>query len=157
MPLFIIFVVLPIAEMWLLIETGSQIGGLNTIGLVVLTAMIGAACLRYQGTSMLFEAQRKMQTGELPAQEMFGGLMLAIAGVCLITPGFITDSFGFLLLVPGLRQLLAKTLFAKLFTARARPQQDAFFHYEQHYQTRRDDDIIEGEVVDSDDSDKRLR
>ncbi len=157
MPLFIIFVVLPISEMWLLIETGSHIGGLNTIGLVVLTAVIGATCLRYQGTAMLFEAQRKMQTGELPAQEMFGGLMLAIAGICLITPGFITDSFGFLLLIPGLRQLIAKALFSKLFSNAARSQQGAFYSYQQHYQSRQDDDVIEGEVVEQDDPNKRLR
>jgi len=148
MPLFIIFVVLPIVEMWVLIETGSHIGGLNTIGLVLLTAMIGAVCLRQQGMSMLMEAQRKMQAGELPAHEMFGGLLLAVAGVCLVTPGFVTDSFGFLLLLPPVRKALGKAILSKVKVA----GQQQFYHQQQYHQgpfgTQRGDDIIEGEVVD---------
>lgn len=135
--------------MWVLIETGSQIGGLNTIALVLLTAMIGAVCLRHQGMSMLLEAQRKMQTGELPAQEMFGGLLLAVAGVCLITPGFITDSVGFLLLLPPVRLALGKMLLGKLQVG----AQQQFHYHHQHtergsFGARYEEDIIEGEVVD---------
>jgi UPF0716 protein FxsA len=158
MPLFIVFVVLPILEMWVLIETGSQIGGLNTIALVLLTAVIGAFCLRVQGMSMLLDAQRKMQSGELPAQEMFGGLLLAVAGICLVTPGFITDSFGFLLLVPAVRAALGKGILRKLQAG----GQQQFYYHQQHtergpFGASREDDIIEGEVVDDPNDTPKLR
>ncbi len=107
----IIFVVMPIAEMWLLIEVGGRIGALPTIGLVLLTAMVGLALLRQQGTSTLAKANQRMQSGGIPAQEMAEGLFLAVGGALLLTPGFITDAIGFACLIPGLRQwLLARLL-----------------------------------------------
>ncbi|HSG61236.1 MAG TPA: FxsA family protein [Pseudomonadales bacterium] len=158
MPLFVIFVVLPIVEMWVLIETGAHIGGLSTIALVLLTAVIGAFCLRIQGMSMLLEAQRKMQVGELPAQEMFGGLLLAVAGVCLVTPGFITDSVGFLLLVPPVRLALGKAILKKMQVS---GQQQFYSHHTYTQQgpfgTRHEEDVIEGEVVNDPDDNPKLR
>ncbi len=158
MPLFVIFVFLPILEMWVLIETGSHIGGLNTIGLVLLTAVIGAFCLRVQGMSMLLEAQRKMQVGELPAHEMFGGLLLAVAGICLVTPGFITDGVGFLLLLPPVRAAMGKAILSKMQVS----GQQQFYYHQQHTQNgpfgpRREDDIIEGEVVNDPDDTPKIR
>ncbi|WP_460227079.1 FxsA family protein [Aurantivibrio infirmus] len=102
---------MPIAEMWLLIEVGGRIGALPTIGLVLLTAMVGLALLRQQGTSTLARANQRMQSGGIPAQEMAEGLFLAVGGALLLTPGFITDAIGFACLIPGLRQwLLARLL-----------------------------------------------
>ncbi len=112
--LLLLFVVMPIAEMWLLIEVGGQIGALNTIALVALTAIIGLALLRRQGFSTLWRAQQRLESGELPAQEILEGMLLAVGGALLLTPGFITDSIGFACLVPGLRQLLVARL-AKRF------------------------------------------
>lgn len=107
----IIFVIMPIAEMWLLIEVGGRIGALPTIGLVLLTAMIGLALLRQQGASTLARANQRMQSGGIPAQEMAEGLFLAVGGALLLTPGFITDVVGFACLIPGLRQwLLARII-----------------------------------------------
>lgn len=107
----IIFVVMPIAEMWLLIEVGGRIGALPTIALVLLTAMVGLALLRQQGTSTLARANQRMQSGGIPAQEMAEGLFLAVGGALLLTPGFITDAIGFACLIPGLRQwLLARVI-----------------------------------------------
>lgn len=104
--LLLLFIIVPIAEMWLLIQVGARIGAFPTIGLVLLTAMAGMALLRWQGISTLTRANRRMQTGELPAEEMVTGLFLAIGGALLLTPGFITDAIGFVCLIPGLRNLL---------------------------------------------------
>ena len=107
MPIFLVlFIVIPIAEMWLLIEVGSRIGALPTIGLVLLTAVIGLALLRQQGFATLLKAQQKMQAGQIPAKEMGEGIFLAVGGALLLTPGFITDFVGFCCLIPGLRHLL---------------------------------------------------
>lgn len=104
--LLILFIVLPILEMWVLISVGQEIGALPTIGLVLLTAVVGLALLRRQGISTVMRAQQKMQTGEVPAQEMAEGIFLAVGGALLLTPGFITDAIGFVCLIPGLRQLV---------------------------------------------------
>ncbi|WDT85995.1 FxsA family protein [Alteromonas sp. 009811495] len=105
--LFILFAVLPIIEIALLVNVGSMIGGWNTIGLVILTAFIGAYFVKREGISTLQTAQAKMQRNEVPGRELVEGLMLVVAGVLLVTPGFITDIFGFMFALPGSRHLLA--------------------------------------------------
>jgi UPF0716 protein FxsA len=104
--IFLLFVTVPLLELWLLIEVGSGIGGLSTIALCLLTAALGGFLIRWQGMSTLLDAQKRMAHGEIPADHGFHGLMIAFSGLMLFTPGFITDSIGFLLLVPPLRQLL---------------------------------------------------
>jgi len=104
--LFALFILVPLLELWLLIEVGSGIGGLSTIALCLLTAALGGFLIRYQGLSTLVDAQKRMAHGEAPVDHGLHGVMIALAGVLLFTPGFITDSIGFLLLVPQLRQLL---------------------------------------------------
>ena len=104
--LFLLFISVPLLELYLLIEVGSGIGGFATIFLCLLTAAIGGLLIRMQGLSTLIDAQRRMAHGELPADHGFHGLLLALAGLLLFTPGFITDTLGFLLLVPPLRQWL---------------------------------------------------
>ena len=91
--------------MWLLITVGGIIGPLPTIGLVLLTAMLGLALLRQQGFSTLMRARSKMEGGQLPAREMAEGIFLAIGGALLLTPGFFTDAIGFACLIPGVRQV----------------------------------------------------
>jgi len=98
-----IFLLVPIAEIYLLIQVGQVIGAGWTVLLVVMTAVIGVWLLRIQGLSTLMRAQRKMQSGELPAREMLEGLGLVIAGALLLTPGFFTDALGFFLLFPPSR------------------------------------------------------
>ena len=109
--LFLIFILVPIVEMYILIKVGAMIGGLYTIGLVLLTAVIGVSLLKKQGISTFMTAQQKMQTGQMPVTEIAEGLMLAVTGALLLTPGFVTDAFGFVLLTPVLRQYLTKKLF----------------------------------------------
>ncbi|MCZ8530389.1 FxsA family protein [Alteromonas sp. PRIM-21] len=105
--LFILFALLPILEIALLINVGSVIGGWNTVGLVILSAFIGAYFVKREGVSTLQTAQEKMQRNEVPGKELVEGLMLVVAGILLVTPGFITDIFGFLLAMPGSRHFFA--------------------------------------------------
>ena len=105
MPL-IIFMLVPIAEIWILIEVGDWIGTLPTIGFVVLTATLGLSLLKRQGLSTLMSARRKMDEGSIPASELVSGVMIAVGGALLLTPGFVTDATGFALLIPQTRQWL---------------------------------------------------
>lgn len=102
-----LFILIPLLEIWLIIQVGSQIGALSTIGLIVLTAVIGVALLRQQGLATLNKVQRQMQAGELPATGMLEGMLLFFAGALLLTPGFFTDTIGFILLMPPLRKAIA--------------------------------------------------
>ncbi len=113
----VLFIVLPIAEMALLIQVGSVIGVLNTIGLVLLTAVIGAWLLRQQGLATLLRANERLNSGELPAREVAEGLILAVGGALLLTPGFITDGVGFLCLLPGSRHWLAGQALKRMVVA----------------------------------------
>jgi len=100
----ILFISLPLLELYVLIEVGKGIGGLSTIALCLLTAFAGGALIRWQGLMTLFDARRRLAEGELPAKHGIHGMLLALAGLLLFTPGFITDSAGFLMLVPALRR-----------------------------------------------------
>ena len=111
--LFALFIAVPIVEMVVLIEVGQQIGALWTIALVLLTAFIGINLLRYQGLATLSRATWRMQSGQIPAQEMLEGILLAVGGALLLTPGFVTDSIGFLLLLPFTRQFFATRLIGR--------------------------------------------
>lgn len=127
----VLFILIPIAEMWVLIEVGGAIGALPTIGLVLLTAVIGLAMLRQQSFSTFIRAQQRMQSGEIPAREMGEGLFLAVGGALLLTPGFITDAVGFACLIPGIRQAVIRLLLQRVrfvqFSA-GRPQPPPNFH-----------------------------
>jgi len=100
--------------MYLLIRVGGYIGAWPTIGLVMLTAVVGVALLRIQGLATLTRGMGRLQDGELPAREMAEGILLAVAGALLITPGFVTDGFGFLLLLPPARAAVAERMLGRM-------------------------------------------
>ena len=102
----LLFVGAPLAELYVLIEVGSEIGALPTILLSIFTAVLGAALVRYQGFGILFRVRESLDRGEAPAIEMMEGALLMVTGVLLLLPGFITDFFGFLVLIPPLRRAL---------------------------------------------------
>jgi len=108
--LFLLFITLPLLELWVLIEVGSDIGGLSTIALCLFTAALGGLLIRWQGMSTLIDAQKRIAHGEAPVEHGIHGLMIAFSGVLLFTPGFITDSIGFLLLFPPFRRLIINKL-----------------------------------------------
>ena len=112
--LFLLFIIVPIIEITLLINVGQAIGAWNTVGLVLLSAFIGVNMLRYQGFSTLRRAQGRMATGEMPGREMVEGIVLAVGGALLLTPGFVTDVIGFLCLIPFTRQRFADMVLSKV-------------------------------------------
>jgi UPF0716 protein FxsA len=110
----LVFFLTPIVEMYLLIKVGGYIGAWPTIALVMITAVIGVTVLRIQGVATLTRGVARLNRGELPAREMVEGLLLAVAGALLLTPGFVTDAFGFLLLVPPARRRIAEQVLRRV-------------------------------------------
>jgi UPF0716 protein FxsA len=111
--LFLLFIVVPIIEIALLIQVSDVIGGFATIALVIVTAIIGAKCVKQQGLGAYTNVQQQMAQGQLPGEHIFTGLCVIIAGVLLMTPGIMTDVLGFLLLTPAVRRSLSKALLAQ--------------------------------------------
>jgi len=110
MPVFILFLVVPFVEIYLLVEIGARIGAPWTILLVVMTAIVGAWLVRIQGLATWRRFQASLARNELPATALVEGLCLLIAGALLLTPGFFTDAVGFACLIPPLRRTLIKHL-----------------------------------------------
>ncbi|MBP4066751.1 FxsA family protein [Aeromonas sp. MaB10011B] len=108
--LLLLLVGLVLLEFTVMIKVGSVIGALPTVGLLVLTAVLGSSLVRSEGIKTLLTAQQKMQLGEMLGREVMGGMMLALAGLLLIIPGFVSDIVGILLLQPWLRNMLADKL-----------------------------------------------
>ncbi len=102
--LFLLFLAVPLLEIYLLIKAGTIIGAFPTVALVVFTALLGAFLLRLQGLSTMNRMRANMMQGKLPAMEIMEGAALLVAGGLLLTPGFFTDAIGFLLLIPPLRR-----------------------------------------------------
>lgn len=98
--LVLLFTVLPALELYVLIKVGASLGAANTIAIIVFTGVAGAALARYQGFSLLAKIQKQLNSGILPSQELLDGVMILVGGVLLLTPGFITDTLGLLLLIP---------------------------------------------------------
>lgn len=108
--LLILLIMIPLVEIYFLIQVGDQIGAGWTIIAVLSTAIIGLNFIRQQGFKTVQKIQQRIQAREAPAQEGFDGLCLCIAGVFLMIPGFVTDAIGFLLLVPPIRTLIYSKL-----------------------------------------------
>ena len=111
-PFLLLFV--PILEITAFILIGGQIGVFPTLGMILVTAIIGSILLRVQGFSTLSRIQAETQAGKLPGKELVHGVMIMIAGVLLLTPGFVTDTVGFLLFVPFIRTAIWSWLGAKI-------------------------------------------
>lgn len=108
--LLFLFIVVPALELVLLIRLGGLIGALNTFAVIVATGMIGAALARQQGLGVLQAIRTETAEGRLPAAQMVDGLILLIASALLVTPGILTDAFGFLCLMPAFRTLLRERM-----------------------------------------------
>ncbi|MGI9317359.1 MAG: FxsA family protein [bacterium] len=108
--LFLIFLIVPIIEIYFLITIGSAIGAGLTIALIIFTAMLGAFLVRAQGFSTFVRVQSQLAKGEMPAIEILEGLFLLVAGALLLTPGFFTDAIGFAFLTPPLRRWIIQRM-----------------------------------------------
>lgn len=134
------FFIIPLVEIWLLIEVGTVIGAPWTIFCVVFTAVLGGLLVRAQGFITIRRIQQQLGRGEVPAIEMFEGLFLFIAGALLLTPGFFTDAIGFLCLVPPLRRALILGMLKRHIIRPVGP-------------ARRDNNTLEGSYKRMDDQD----
>lgn len=112
------FIGVPLIEIALFIQVGGLIGLWPTIAIVIATALVGTALIRRQGFNTLQRAQAEMEAQRLPVRELFDGICLIFAGAMLLTPGFLTDSVGFILLVPPLRALLGRYVWRALQNAK---------------------------------------
>ena len=108
--LFLAFTIIPIIEIYLLIEIGSMFGALTAVALVILTGFLGAFLARMQGLQTLYRIQESLREGRMPSGELLDALLIGIAGLVLLTPGFLTDSAGFLLLIPATRNVIKNWL-----------------------------------------------
>ena len=130
--------------MLLLFEVAGHIGGLWTVGLVVLTAVVGIQILKRQGLRTLLRARQRLETGELPAKEIVEGMLIAAAGALLLTPGFITDTLGFVFLTPPLRGPVAAWLIGRGIWA-VQVNRQAGFHVHSKRGTGDAGNVYEGE------------
>ncbi len=147
---FVLFLVIPIIEIYLLIKVGEEIGALLTIFFVVLTAVIGAGLLRQQGLSTLARFQQNLSSGKIPAQEMVEGILLAVGGALLMTPGFVTDTMGFLCLLPFSRKFIAGNIIKRSsakFTAGMSGGFGGGMGRAGGFHPHKDDDVYEGEFT----------
>lgn len=112
--LFFLFLVVPLIEIGIFIVLGQSIGLWPTLLGVVLTALIGSLIIRMQGVSLIQEIRQMTSQGQMPARQIADGVMLAVAGALLMTPGYFTDTIGFLLLVPPLRLAIYELLKSRM-------------------------------------------
>jgi UPF0716 protein FxsA len=115
--ILLLFIALPFFELVVLIKIGAAIGALNTIGLMILSAIVGTALVRAQGLAVLGRVRDSLARDIFPAKAMFDGMCLLAAGVLFIIPGFVTDAIGLLLVLPPVRALL-RTLIWRYLAAR---------------------------------------
>ena len=131
----LLIIAIPALEIFLMIKIGQNIGALSTIGLIFLTAIIGIYCAKLEGLNTLRSGINNLYKNKIPIYEMMSGASIAFAALLLIIPGFITDFFGFLLLIPFTRKKIIS-----LFLKKKRPVADK-------------KDYIEGEILDRDKKD----
>ena len=128
--ILISIIAIPIIEILLFIKLGESIGAINTILLIIFTAVVGVYFARIQGIRTIKSGFLNLYQNELPIYEIFSGASIAIAAIFLIIPGFFTDTFGFLLLIPFTRKLLLSLIIKK------------------SERSRNNDETIEAEVID---------
>ena len=108
--LLLFFIFIPIIELYLLIQLGARIVFAPTLGLIVLTGILGASLARQQGLSTLARIQNELKNGRPPTDELIEGAMIVVGGIVLLTPGILTDLFGFALMLPKFRKSIASSL-----------------------------------------------
>ena len=126
--LFLAFTLIPLVEIYLLIKLGQNFGAITSILLVIFTGILGAYLAKMEGLRTLFRLQETLSEGGMPGEELLDALLIALAGLVLITPGFITDAVGFLLLVPFTRMLVKNWLKERLRAKSIRDEDDVIIH-----------------------------
>lgn len=146
--MWILFIGMPILELAVIIQVGQGIGVLGTVLVMLLTAVLGLRLLKQQGSLTLGSIRQKMAQGELATGTLLEGVLLAVAGVLLITPGFVTDGVGFLLTFPISRKWCADYLLRMNWIQMQQPQAAHGFAYRQSHRAQpKHSDAIEGEFL----------
>lgn len=154
MPLFILFIVMPVLELITFIKVGGSIGILWTLFWIFFSAVVGISIIRVQGFTTLLRVRERMGAGELPAKELLQGFLLALAGVLLVIPGFISDALGLFLLLPWVSSALAGKLMRQSWFSMPQAQQhyqsekevsDVFIVEEYRIHQQQSGETIEGE------------
>ncbi len=135
--LFLLIIGVPLAEVWLMIKIGQQIGAINTILLIMLTAIVGVYYARIEGLNTIKSGLLNIYKNEIPLYEVISGASIGVAVIMLITPGFITDTLGFILLVPFTRKIIIN-----------------FFIKKKKKQNLEEGNFVEGEILEEDKKDK---
>jgi len=144
--LFPIFVLVTLAEIYVLVSVGQAIGGLSTVLLVVITAFIGTSLLRQQGWSTMAKAQQSMAEGRTPAMEMLEGVVILVSGILLLTPGFLTDGLGLLGLMPWSRHYFINHFLEKNAERVFKSRNSVFINRSETTDSKsKKDETIEGE------------
>jgi UPF0716 protein FxsA len=126
--LFLLFAVIPVAEIYVLVSVGGAIGVLPTVALVLLTALAGAHLARMQGLAVMMRIRENLAQGFMPAEELLDGLLIFLAGMVLLTPGFLTDIMGLLILLPATRNMFKRWLRKKFDEWRQSPNVHITFY-----------------------------
>lgn len=153
--LFLLFISVSLLEIFVLVKVGGVLGAWPTVILVVVTALIGTALVRSQGLQLVAQLQKRLAQGEVPGQQLIEGIMLIVTGMLLVTPGFVTDLFGLLLLQPSIRAIIAKTILANVAFSSA-TMGGGFAQPGSGFSKNKidDSDVIEGEFERKDDEQK---
>jgi UPF0716 protein FxsA len=136
LPLVLLFIVVPIAELAVLIQVGQEIGVWWTIAILIADAIVGSILMRAQGRAAWRRFNEALATGRVPAREVLDGALVMFGGLLMLTPGFITDILGFLLLIPPTRAVARAVLVRRLAQRMAVSM------------TARPDDVVDGTAVD---------
>ena len=136
--ILLLIIIIPVIEIYLLIKIGSEIGAIYTILLIFTTAIVGVYYAKYEGLNTLKSGFIQLRKNEAPTFEMLSGAAIAFAAILLITPGFLTDFFGFLLIFPLSRKFIFNSLFKKNFIKNSE-----------------NNDFIEGDFEDIEDNDDK--
>lgn len=131
-PLVLIFIAVPLVELYVIIQVGQLIGALPTIGLLLLDSLLGAVLLRAQGRAAWRRFNTALAERRVPASEIFDGVLVIFGGALLLTPGFVTDAFGLLLLVPATRSLIRHWLATRIRTRLAAGGRAVFWSHERY-------------------------
>ena len=137
-PILLSIILIPIIEIYLLINIGSKIGAFTTIFLIITTAVVGVYYAKYEGLKSLKSGFSQLSNNEPPTYQMLSGAAIAFAALLLIMPGFFTDLFGFLLIFPITRKFIFKALSKKFYK-----------------QKKQNNNFIDGEYEDIEDNDDR--
>ena len=147
MRLLMLFIFVPVIEIYILVKVGRHIGAFNTIALIILTGIAGASLAKSQGAQIIYKIRAALNQGQLPGRELLQGAMVLAGGIMLLTPGFVTDLFGFTLLFP-----LSRTFYTgmalKYFENKFRNGQWKYTSHSNYENNEPDDVIVDHPKID---------